>query len=228
MVVTGTRKGIGRHLALTYAERGWTVHGCSRQPGDLEHERYTHHSLDVADERAVKAMFGEIRRRHGRLDALVNNAGIASMNLALTTPLSTAEEILRTNVLGTFLFSREAAKAMRKGGWGRIVNFTTIAVPLRLEGESIYAASKAAVETMTAVMAREFARYHVTVNALGPPPVDTDLVRGVPRENLQSRVLDRLAVPRFAELDEIVHGVDFFLSDLAGMVTGQVVYYGGP
>ncbi|KJK57075.1 SDR family NAD(P)-dependent oxidoreductase [Saccharothrix sp. ST-888] len=227
IVITGSRKGIGRHLAETFARRGWHTYGCSRQPSDLDDEHYTHACLDVADEPAVTQLFRTVRARHGRLDALVNNAGIASMNLAMTTPVATLERVLRTNVVGTFLFSREAVKLMRRQRHGRIVNFSTIAVPLKLEGESAYVASKAAVEAMTSVLAKEYAAYGVTVNTIGPPPIDTDLVRGIPPQNLAERVLDRLAFPRFGELAEITHAVDFFLSERAGMMTGQTLYYGG-
>lgn len=228
IVITGTRKGIGRELAETFCERGWITYGCSRRETDLRHERYAHVTLDVADEPAVKRMFSAIRREHGRLDALVNNAGAASMNLAQTTPVGALERILRTNVVGTFLFSREASKLMRLNGGGRIVNFSTIAVPLRLEGESAYVASKAAAEALTAVLAREWARYGITINTVGPPPIATDLLRGVPPENLKSRVLDRLALPRFGHVADVTHAIEFFLSDEAGMVTGQTIYFGGP
>lgn len=225
-LVTGSRKGIGRHLAEHYAAAGHTVVGCSRGPAGWEHERYTHHELDVADEKAVKALFASIRRGPGRLDNLVNNAGIASMNHALLTPLDTVESVLRTNVAGTFLFSREAAKLMRKRGRGRIVNFTTVAVPLKLEGEAAYVASKAAVESLTQVLAREFAQFGVTVNAVGPTPVETDLIRGVPPEKIDALVA-RQAIPRRATLAEVAHVVDFFLDDESGFVSGQVLYMGG-
>ncbi|MCE8421786.1 SDR family NAD(P)-dependent oxidoreductase, partial [Rhodovulum sulfidophilum] len=93
IAITGTRKGIGRALAETYLARGWTVVGCSRDASDLTHPAYRHHTLDVADERAVAGMMQDVRRTHGRLDALLNNAGIASMNHALLTPGSTVERV---------------------------------------------------------------------------------------------------------------------------------------
>ncbi len=130
----------------------WSVAAAARV-SDV-HENYQHFQLDVADEPAVKRMFTEIRTRYGRLDALVNNAGIASMNHLLTTPLATVLDVLHTNVAGPFLFCREAAKLMQRKRWGRIVNFATVATPLRLEGEAIYAASKAAVISLTQILAR--------------------------------------------------------------------------
>src|SRR5690606_36990495 len=123
----------------------------------------------------------------------VNNAGIASMNHLLLTPLSTIQNVFSTNVFGTFILCREAAKAMLRAKTGRIINFATVATPLRLEGEAAYAASKAAVESLTQVMARELASYGITVNALGPTPIDTDLIRGVPADKMAS-LIDRQAV----------------------------------
>ncbi|MGB0413942.1 MAG: SDR family NAD(P)-dependent oxidoreductase, partial [Coraliomargarita sp.] len=137
LVITGTRKGIGLSLAQHYLEQGWRVVGCSRGDGSIEHTNYSHYSLDVSDEQAVISMARDIKKAHGHIDALVNNAGIASMNHALLTPGETVNRILQTNVIGTFLFCREMAKLMRKSDAPRIVNFTTVAHPLNLEGEAI-------------------------------------------------------------------------------------------
>lgn len=225
-VITGTRRGIGADLARHYLERGHLVIGCSRQPVDWEADRYEHFALDVADERAVRELFKSVRQRYGRVDHLINNAGIASMNHALVTPLSSVTAVLGTNVAGTFLFCREAAKQMQKRRYGRIVNFSTVAVPLKLAGEAIYAASKAAVEMLTAVLAQELGQMGITVNAVGPGPVDTDLIRGVPDEKID-QLLSRQAIRRKTATADIVNVVDFFLSEASGMVTGQTLYLGG-
>jgi len=226
MVITGTRKGIGRYLAEYYLERGWIVAGCSRDPSDLRHERYVHHCADVADENAARALFHDVAQRFGRLDGLLNNAGIASMNHTLLTPVRTVDKIIQTNFLGTFLYCREAAKLMRRRRYGRIVNFATVATPLRLEGEAIYAASKAAVESLTQVLARELADFGITVNAIGPTPVQTDLIRSVPREKMDS-LLSRQAIRRFGEMRDVSNVIDFLLRTESDFITGQVIYLGG-
>jgi 3-oxoacyl-[acyl-carrier protein] reductase len=226
MLITGTRKGIGHHLARRYAAQGFTVYGCSR--GELAESipRYTHFCVDITDEDGVRNMLREIRTRSQRLDVLINNAGIASMNAMLLTPLATARHIVETNFLGTFLCCREAARLMQRRKSGRIVNLTTVAVPLKLEGEAVYAASKAAVVTLTEILARELASFAITVNAVGPTPIHTDLIRNVPRETLD-RLLQRQAIRRFAEFEDVANVIDFFISDRSGMVTGQTVYLGG-
>jgi 3-oxoacyl-[acyl-carrier protein] reductase len=226
VLITGTRKGIGLALARHYLGRGWRVVGCSRNPSDLEADRYTHHCLDVSDEAGVKRMMADVRSRLGGLDALVNNAGIAAMNHALMTPMEQVRRVLETNVAGTFLLCREAAKLMRAAPGGRIVNISTVAVPLRLEGEAIYAASKAAVEALTRILARELAPLEITCNAVGPTPIETDLIRGVPREKLD-RLLTMQTIPRFGELRDVANVIDFFLRPESNFITGQVVYLGG-
>ncbi|MEZ0395198.1 MAG: SDR family oxidoreductase [Anaerolineales bacterium] len=226
MLISGTRKGIGRHLAETYAARGWQVIGCSRKPSDLTHPNYRHFCLDVNDEAAVQAMLAEIRKTYARLDALINNAGIAALNHALLTPIETARRIFETNVIGTFLLCREAARLMQKRKWGRIVNFSSVAVPLDLEGEAVYAASKAAVETLTRILGRELAPLGITVNAVGPTAVRTDLVEAVPEIKLQA-LLARQAIPRLGEFADIVNVIDFFLRPESSLITGQVIYLGG-
>ena len=226
MLITGTRKGIGRYLAEYYLKKEFTVIGCSREPVDYKFKNYQHFCLDVSDENKVKQMFLEIRETYGHLDILVNNAGIASMNHFFLTPIKTVHNILNTNIVGTFLFSREAAKLMQKNKWGRIVNFITFAIPFKLEGEAIYAASKAAVATLTEVLSRELAGFGITVNAVGPPAIKTDLIRGVPRKKMEI-LLNRQAIHRYGEFSEVANVIDFFIKPESEMVTGQLIYLGG-
>ena len=225
-LITGTRKGIGRALAEHYLAQGHQVFGCSRQESDLAANRYRHFPLDVTDEKAVRQMLAEIRREAGGLDHVVNNAGIASMNHALLTPMATVRAMLDTNVAGTFLVSREAAKVMKARAFGRIVNVISVAAPLRLEGEAVYAASKAAVQTLTQILARELAPFGITVNAVGPGPIMTDLIRSVPQDALD-RLLERQAIRRMGTCDDVVNVVDFFLRRESGFITGQSLFLGG-
>jgi 3-oxoacyl-[acyl-carrier protein] reductase len=109
---------------------------------------------------------------------------------------------------------------------GRIVNFATVATPLNLEGEAAYAASKAAVISLTKIMAGELAAYGITVNAIGPTPFKSDLIRSVPEDKL-NQLLARQALPRFATIDDIANVIDFFLAPASDFVTGQVIYLGG-
>jgi 3-oxoacyl-[acyl-carrier protein] reductase len=225
-LITGTSRGIGLGLAEHYLARGDLVCGCSRAPATIRHAGYTHFELDVSDESAVVAMVRAVMKLHGRIDGLLNNAGIASMNHALLSPGATAQAIFATNFHGTFLFCREVAKTMVRRKAGRIVNFATVATPLRLEGESLYAASKAAVESFTEVLARELGPTGVTINAIGPTPVPTDLIKSVPKAKMDA-LLARQAIRRFGSLDDVINVVDFFLDPRSDFVTGQVVYLGG-
>jgi 3-oxoacyl-[acyl-carrier protein] reductase len=226
MLITGTRKGIGLALARHYLERGFRVVGCSRQAASLQADHYEHHCVDVCDEAAVRKLLTGVKARLGGLWALINNAGVAAMNHALLTPLSTVKHVLETNVTGTFLLCREAAKLLRHTPQARVVNVSSVAVPLRLEGEAIYAASKAAVEMLTRVLARELAPLGITCNAVGPTPIETDLIRGVPREKIE-RLLATQAIPRFGQPRDVANVIDFFLRPESEFVTGQVVYLGG-
>src|SRR5213595_1801183 len=218
VLITGTRKGIGRALVEHYAGVGCHVVGCSRSPFEGELPNYRHYCLDVGDELAVKRMFSEIRKHHGRLDVLMNNAGVASMNHSLLTPISAVNKIMGTNFTGTFLFCREAARLMQLHRYGRIVNFATVATPLKLEGEAMYAASKAAVISLTQILARELADFGITVNAVGPAPIATDLIRSVPRAKIDA-VIARQAIRRLGEYRDVANVIDFFLKPESDFVT---------
>jgi len=225
-LITGARKGIGAHLVEYYLAQGHTVVGCSRSLASNTSNRYLHYSLDVADETAVKQMFAEISQKYGRLDVLINNAGTATMNLLLLTPAKKAREILETNFMGTFLMCREGARLMMKNRFGRIVNLTTAAVPLKLKGESVYAASKAAITSFTEIAAREFAEMGITVNAIGPTPVPTDLIKKVPADKFEE-IIDRQAIKRFGELRDVSNVIDFFIKPESDFITGQTIFLGG-
>jgi 3-oxoacyl-[acyl-carrier protein] reductase len=226
VLITGARKGIGRALAEHYASRGCHVIGCSRSPFEGELSNYRHFCLDVSDELAVRRMFSEIKKQERRLDVLINNAGVASMNHSLLTPMAAVNKIMNTNFTGTFLFCREAARLMQLNRYGRIVNFATVAVPLKLEGEAIYAASKAAVISLTQILAREFADFGVTVNAIGPAPIRTDLISGVSSEKLDA-LIERQAIKRYGELRDVIQVTDFLVHPASDFVTGQVIFLGG-
>lgn len=225
-VITGTRKGLGKQLAEFYLSNGHTVIGCSRKGTDIEHPNYQHYTLDVSDEKLVIKMVREIKKQYGRIDVLLNNAGIAAMNHLLTTPTNTAKRIFDTNFFGTFIFTREIAKVMIKNKTGRIINYTTVAVPFQLEGEAVYAASKAAIECLTKISAKELSEYNITVNAIGPTPVKTDLIRNVP-DNKLDLLLDSQAIRRFGELKDVLNVINFFINDESDFITGQTIYLGG-
>lgn len=226
VLITGTRKGIGRFLVEHFINKGALVEGCSRKPIDWEFPDYNHHIADVTDETQVKAMFSSIKKRHGRLDIAINNAGIASMNHFLLMPGATAKKIIETNLYGTFLVCRESAKLMKKRQYGRLINFSTIAVPMRLEGEAIYAASKSAVVTFTQVIARELAGFGITCNIVGPAPIETDLIRGVSSEKIE-RLVNSLVIKRLGRFEDVANVIDFFVRPESEAVTGQVIYLGG-
>ena len=226
VLITGTRKGIGRYLAEYYVKKGFLVEGCSRKTPDWKLPGYQHHRVDITEEDQVKGMFTSIQQRHGRLDVVINNAGIASMNHFLLTPGETAARIFKTNLLGTFLICRESSKLMKKHRFGRIINFSTVAVPMNLEGEAIYASSKGAVVHFTKVIARELAGFDITCNVIGPTPIETDLIRTVSKEKIE-RIVNNLAIKRMGRFEDIANVIDFFIKPESDYITGQVIYLGG-
>ncbi len=224
MVITGTRSGLGRLLAEHYAVGGFQVVGCSRRPPETALANYEHVTGDVADESAVKALFGRAREL-GRVAAVLNNAGASTANHALLTPAATVREVLETTILGTFLCAREGAKAMRRTG-GSIVNFSSVHVPLATVGTSVYGAAKSAVEQFTRVFAKEVAGLGIAVNCIGLPPVrGTGMYEALPAV-AADKLRQRLAVVEL-DVDAVVAALDPLLRPGTPALTGQTIYLGG-
>ncbi|PAF48856.1 oxidoreductase [Helicobacter sp. 12S02232-10] len=235
-IITGSRKGIGKDLCSYYLQKGHIVCGCSRSQGSISHPNYRHFELDVSDEKSVVAMLKAVKKEFGQIDVLLNNAGIASMNHLLLTPLKSVQNIFATNVFGSFLFIRECAKIMSASYLKnkkhtpyphyRIVNFATIATALRLEGEAIYAASKAAIINLTEIAAKELASFGITINAIAPTPVPTDLIKNVPKEKMDA-LLASQAIKRFGSFEDVLHPIEFFINEKSDFITGQTLFLGG-
>jgi 3-oxoacyl-[acyl-carrier protein] reductase len=226
MVLTGTSRGIGRFLAEYYAEKGWNVAGCSREETDFKHPNYRHDRVDVTASDQVVPWIHSVVKQFGAIDAAINNAGSASMNHSLLTPDETVDRLFNVNFKGTFLVCREVGKQMQRSRYGRIVNFSSIATSMALEGESIYAATKSAVVTFSRAMAREVATRNITVNVVAPPPIKTDLNREIPDEIMQ-KLIDRMVIHRYGEFEDVANICDFFIGRDNSMVTGQVITLGG-
>lgn len=227
MVITGTSRGIGRQLALHYAGNGYRVVGCSREKAEPDFDNYHHFCADVSDESQLKKLFGTVRKEFGGLDALINNAGISSGTYAMLASADHIRSLYATNVIGTIVASREAVKIMKRKSFGRIVNISSIHVPLATVGTSIYGSAKSSVEQFARVLAREVGPSGITVNSVG-----LSYVRGSGMvEEASSSVVDsvaaRLALDVHIKPADVVYCLDFFLSAQAGCLTGQTIYTSG-
>jgi len=226
IVITGTSKGIGLGLAKYYTACGHRVIGCSRTEAGFEHAQYEHVQLDVTNAQDVQSFAFETQKKYKSIDGLINNAGAASMNHFTLTDPDTAERLMKVNYLSAFACSRSFFKLLRKAPHPRIINFTTVAVPLNLEGELAYGASKAAVESMTKILAKELGPFKITVNAVGPTPTKTGLIANVPKDKLEN-LLQQQAIKRFAEFEDILQVVNFYMDEKSDFITGQIIYLGG-
>jgi 3-oxoacyl-[acyl-carrier protein] reductase len=225
VLVTGSRKGLGRSLAQHFLDLDATVIGLSRQSGTIDHPRYSHYQCDVRDVDALQTAFRTIGAT-SELNVVVNNAGVLDSQHSILLRASSAEEMLMTNLLGSFLVSREAAKIMKRSGSGRIINISSMAAVLEPIGDSIYAACKAGLTTMTNVMAREFASFGITCNTLGVTAIETEMLSQIPRDKINA-IIANLPLPRYAEEDDVFNVVDFFASSRSSYITAQTIYLGG-
>lgn len=223
IVVTGASKGIGRAICNRLIEKDLEVLGLAR---DINAIPFNARSCDVSFYDSVKNVAGQLKKDRIRITGLVNAAGIASMNLALTTNLSTSQNIINTNLLGTIYCCQLFAPLMLRNKQGSIINFSSIAVSLGLKGESIYAASKAGVEGFTRSFAREMADFNVKVNCISPGPIHTGLLRGVSPEQI-NKVVSQQIIPKQFTSESVVDLVELLIDPRSDSLSGQVLHVGG-
>ena len=192
IVVTGASRGLGSAIIQRLNSIGIETFGLARNVDKIETAKL---SCDVSDYEQVKNAVANIKKLNKPIDAIINAAGIASMNLAVITPAKTTQRLINTNLLGTIYCSQLFAPLMIRKKTGVIINFSTIAVSLGLKGESIYAASKAGVEGFTRAFAREMADFNIRVNCISPGPINTDLLNGVSKEQINS-IVSRQIIPK--------------------------------
>jgi 3-oxoacyl-[acyl-carrier protein] reductase len=223
IIVTGASRGIGRAICERLIEKKFDVLGLAR---NIEGVAFASMTCDVSSFEDVKSVAKKLKSDGVCITGLINAAGIASMNLALTTPQSSIQKIINTNLLGTIYCCQLFAPLMIRNKSGVMVNFSTIAVTLGLKGESIYAASKAGVEAFTRSFAREVADFNLRVNCIAPGPIDTDLLRGITSSQIEDIVSQQVIQKKFT-VQDVANLVELLVDSRSNSLSGQVLHVGG-
>ncbi len=235
-IVTGGGRGIGRAIAARLAQEGANVaisyrsnDAAAEETAQKVREVGTQCELfkgDVASPEDVQALFKGVSEAFGRVDILVNNAGITRDNLMMRMKEDEFDEVLRTNLKGTYLCTRAALRPMVRARWGRIVNVGSVVGLVGNAGQANYAASKAGIIGFTKSVAREVAQRGITVNAVAPGYVETELTGGLP-EGVKDQILAQVPSGRFGEPEEVAEVVAFLSGEGAGYITGQTIAVDG-
>ncbi len=235
-VVTGGSRGIGRAICLELARRGASV--VFSYAGNEEAARETEAACaafspavrgvqaDVTDADAVKVLMDTAQKEFGRIDILVNNAGITRDNLALLLKEEDFDKVLETNLKGAFLCSKAVCRPMMKQRFGRIINLSSVVGLRGNAGQVNYAASKAGLIGLTKSLAKELASRGITVNAVAPGYIDTDMTAALP-DAAKAALLDAIPMKRLGDGADVAAAVAFFASEEAGYITGQVLCIDG-
>ena len=223
IIVTGASRGLGQAITERLIERGEEVIGLARNTSGLNINAI---ECDVSDYASVKNASKEVKRMKKPVKAFINAAGVASMNMAVTTDESTVQKLIQTNLVGTIYCCQLFAPIMLRQKQGCFINFSTIAVALALKGESVYAASKAGVESFSRSFAREMADFNVKVNCIAPGPIRTDLLRGITDTQIEKITSQQVIQKQFQKAD-VCDLVELLLDEKASSLSGQVLHVGG-
>ena len=223
IIVTGASRGLGQAITERLIGRGEEVIGLARNTSSLKINAI---ACDVSDYASVKNASKEVKRMRKPVKAFINAAGVASMNMAVTTDESTVQKLIQTNLVGTIYCCQLFAPLMLRQRQGSFINFSTIAVALALKGESVYAASKAGVESFSRTFAREMADFNVRVNCIAPGPIRTDLLRGITDTQIEKITSQQVIQKQFQKVD-VCNLVELLLDEKASSLSGQVLNVGG-
>ncbi len=223
IIVTGASRGLGQAITERLIERGEEVIGLARNTSGFKINAI---ECDVSDYASVKNASKEVKRMKKPVKAFINAAGVASMNMAVTTNESTVQRLIQTNLVGTIYCCQLFAPLMLRQKQGSFINFSTIAVALALKGESVYAASKAGVESFSRTLAREMADFNVRVNCIAPGPIRTDLLRGISDAQIEKITSQQVIQKQFQKSD-VCDLVELLLDEKATSLSGQVLNVGG-
>lgn len=236
IVVTGASRGIGRAIAAGLAGAGREIvvnynsspDGARETASLVEAKGGTAHLMqfNVSDPDAVKQAFKEILKAHGRIDVLVNNAGIAQDNLLAVMKPAEWDSVMDTNLKGAFLCSQAVVKPMMRQRHGRIVNVTSVVGVIGNAGQCNYSAAKAGIIGFTRSLAREIVSRNITVNAVAPGFIETDMTLALP-EKAREILLTQIPAGRYGAPEDVAAAVGFLASDAAGYITGQVLHVNG-
>jgi 3-oxoacyl-[acyl-carrier protein] reductase len=234
ILVTGSSRGIGAGIARKLAEQGASVAvtyasnpGSAEQViGSLKGDGHLLLKLDISDEASVTAAFEEISAKWGKLDGLVNNAGVTRDQLLLRMKTDDFQAVIDTNLKGTFLCTRAAAKMMLKARSGSIVNITSVVGEMGNAGQSNYAASKAGTEGFSKSVAQEIASRSIRVNCVAPGFIVTDMTDAM-TEQAKAAVTSKIPLGTLGDVEDIANAVSFLLSDEAKYITGHTLSVNG-
>ncbi len=223
IIVTGASRGLGNAITEHLIDKGEDVIGIARS---IENMNIDAIECDVSDYSSLKDVSKKIKKMNKPISAFINAAGTASMNMAVTTDELTVQKLIQTNLVGTIYCCQLFSPIMMRQKYGCFINFSTIAVSLALKGESVYAASKAGVESFTRTFAREIADFNLRANCIAPGPIRTDLLKGITDTQIE-KIISQQVIPKQFSKSDVCDLVELLIDERSSSISGQVLNIGG-
>ena len=226
VLISGVSGALGSQICEHFLEKNYIVIGLSRSSHKLKHENYSHKICDIRKNEDIVGVIADIKSTYGRVDILINAAGVITSQHSMLLPYSSITSMVETNILGTMFLSIEVSKIMMRRKFGRMIFFGSMASILKPVGDSVYSVTKHATITIAQNLAIELAAFGITCNSIVITSIDDGMAENINEGKLRE-IIQNLPISRSATITDVTHTLDYLVDKRSDYITGQTIAFGG-